>query len=435
MYTAPLSLSSTATALRTGQLDLLTHIQNICQHIDDVEPHISALLPEMDRRERLLAEARDLQQRFPEPESRPLLYGVLVGVKDIFRVDGFPTGAGSQLPPALFAGPEASCVTKLREAGALILGKTVSTEFAYFEPGPTRNPHNPQHTPGGSSSGSTAGVAAGYFPLALGTQTIGSVIRPAAFCGIVGFKPSYERIARDGLLPCAESLDTVGYFAQDVAGIAPVALLICEDWRPAESDTAPALPVLGVPEGPYLRQTSEEGLAAFERQVRSLEKAGYTVRRAAALQDIEEINARHMRLVFGEMARVHAQWFAQYEPLYRSRTAAAIREGQTVDSTELARCRDGRSALRHELEALMDSNGIDIWICPSAPGFAPAGIDSTGSPLMNLPWTHAGMPAVGLPVARAANGLPLGLQCVGRFMEDEQLLKSVEGLAQASSIA
>src|SRR5205085_3218841 len=127
-----------------------------------------------------------------------------------------PTRTGSQLPEELFVGPEATCVGLLREAGVIILAKTISTEFAYFEPGPTRNPHNLEHTPGGSSSGSAAAVAAGFCPLALGTQTIGSTIRPAAFCGIVGFKPTYGRISTDGLIKCAESLDTVGFFTQDV---------------------------------------------------------------------------------------------------------------------------------------------------------------------------------------------------------------------------
>jgi Asp-tRNA(Asn)/Glu-tRNA(Gln) amidotransferase A subunit family amidase len=183
----PAPLVATATALRSGQLDLLTLIEEVCNRVDAQEPLTHTLVPEPGRRARLLNEATALQKRFPSPESRPPLYGVLLGVKDIFYADGFPTRAGSQLPSEVFTGAEASCVTKVREARALLLGKTVTTEFAYFEPGPTRNPHNLDHTPGGSSSGSAAAVAAGFCPVALGTQTIGSVIRPAAFCGIVGF--------------------------------------------------------------------------------------------------------------------------------------------------------------------------------------------------------------------------------------------------------
>src|SRR5205807_802532 len=254
MLISPAPLAATAAALRSGQLDLLTYIDEVCNRIDAAEPLIHALLPEPGRRQRLLSEAEALQKRFPDPVSRPPLYGILLGVKDIFHVDGFPTRAGSQLPTELFAAPEAACVTLLRNAGALILGKTISAEFAWIEPGPTRNPYNLEHTPGGSSSGSAAAVAAGFCPLALGTQTIGSTIRPAAFCGIVGFKPTYGRISTDGLIKCAESVDTVGLFTQDVAGIALVASLLCEGWQAVEISESTQLPGLGVPDGPYLTQ-------------------------------------------------------------------------------------------------------------------------------------------------------------------------------------
>src|SRR5438045_4726980 len=228
MLISPASLAATATALRSGQLDLLTYIDEACNRIDAAEPLIHALLPEQDRRQRLLTEAEALQKRFPEPASRPPLFGILLGVKDIFRVAGFPTQAGSQLPAELFDGPEAASVTLLRNTGALILGKTISAEFAWIEPGPTRNPHNLDHTPGGSSSGSAAAVAAGFCPLALGSQTVGSVIRPAAFCGVVGFKPSYGRISTDGMVFCSSSLDTIGFFTGAVSGLALLALLLCE---------------------------------------------------------------------------------------------------------------------------------------------------------------------------------------------------------------
>ena len=416
-------LAETAAALHTGQLDLLAYLNEICNRIDAAEPLIQALLPEADRRARLITEAQALQARFPDPANRPPLFGIPVGIKDIFVVDGFPTRAGSQLPPELFFGAEGDCVRALRAAGALMLGKTITTEFAYFEPGPTRNPHNLEHTPGGSSSGSAAAVAAGFCPLAIGTQTIGSTIRPAAFCGIFGFKPSYGRIPNNGLILCSNTFDHVGIFTQDVAGVALAASLLCHNWQAVEAGASDTLPVLGIPEGPYLAQASPEGLAAFEKQLALLEKAGYTLRRVTAMEDIEVINRRHSRIVFAEMAQVHAAWFAQYKSLYRPRTAAAIREGQEVSAGELAVARAGIAKLRVQLEALMVQVGIDVWVCPSAPGAAPEGLTSTGSPLMNLPWTQAGLPAISLPAGRAANGLPLGFQCVGAYMADERLLK------------
>ncbi len=392
----PASLVETSAELQTGALDLLTYINQLCDLIDASEPHIQALLPEEGRRARLLHEAQELHMHFPDPASRPPLFGIPVAIKDIFRVDGFPTHAGSQLPIELFIGPESDCVHILRLAGALILGKAITTEFAYFEPGPTRNPRNLDYSPGGSSSGSAAAVAAGFCPLAIGTQTIGSTIRPAAFCGVVGFKSSYERIPMRGGILCSETFDHVGIFTSDVADMQLAASQLCQNWRKIEQHISD-LPVLGVPEGPYLEQASAEGLAAFEHQLERLEHAGYTVRRVKALEEIETINQQHSRLVFAEMAQVHSEWFTHFESLYRPRTALAIREGREVSTEELSALRASPPKLRTELQTLMAQAGIDLWVCPSAPGPAPKGISSTGSPLMNLPWTHAGMPAISLP--------------------------------------
>ena len=431
MLTHPAPLSEIARSLHSSKLDLPTYIDQICDRIDAHDHEIQALLPEPDRRIRLLREAAALKARFPEPADRPPLYGVPIGVKDIFHADGFITRAGSKLPPALFAGPEAACVAALREAGALVLGKTVTTEFAYREPGPTRNPHNLNHTPGGSSSGSAAAVAAGFCPLALGTQTSGSVIRPAAFCGIVGLKPSYGRISTRGLVILSESVDHVGLFIQDVPSMRLAASLLCTDWQEHREDPRMAvLPVLGVPEGPYLNQASPEALAAFEGQLTLLEKRGVSVRRVAALDDIAAIAQRHRNLTAAEIAQVHAKWFSQNEGVYRPRTAAIIREGREVPTDEVSVARRARGELRAQLEALMAETGIDLWVSPPALGSAPEGISSTGEPAMNMPWTHAGLPTITLPAGSAPNGLPLGLQFSAPFMADERLIEWAEPLAQ-----
>lgn len=420
-------LYATVEALRSGRQDLPSYLEQVCHRLEQVDPQIQAFLPEPDRRARLLREGQALAARYPEPAQRPPLYAGLVGVKDIFHVEGFPTRAGSQLPPELLTGPEAAVVTRLRQAGALILGKTVTTEFAYFHPGPTRNPHNLAHTPGGSSSGSAAAVAAGLVPLALGTQTIGSVIRPAAFCGIVGFKPSYDRIPTAGLLYLSPSMDHVGLFTQDVAGMELAASLLCEGWQ--EPTEAPRLPVLAVPQGPYLAQATPEALAAFQEQLDRLAAQGVTVRQVPALADVQEVNQRHRRIVAGEAARVHRAWFAAHGERYSPHMRALIQEGMQVTDEQLARDRAASLAFREELQARMAQEGIDLWVAPSATGPAPEGIQSTGDPIMNLPWTHAGLPVVGLPAGRAANGLPLGLQLVGRFLQDEQVLAWAAPLA------
>ena len=431
MYVHPAPLAETAQRLRSSKRSVTEHLADRRKRFQEVEPHIQAFVPEEGRWSRVERAAEELLHRFPNVADRPPLYGILLGVKDIFRAEGLPTYAGSQLPPELFAGPESEVVTRLRAGGTLILGKTVTTEFAYFEPGPTRNPYHLEHTPGGSSSGSAAAVAAGLCELALGTQTIGSVIRPAAFCGIVGYKPTYNRIPTAGLIFFSPSAYHVGLFTQDVEGMRLAARVVCTGWDTAKEEKASQRrPVLGVPEGPYLEQAEPEGLSAFDRQVRALERAGYDVRRVPALTDIETINRWHRRMIAAEFAQVHAAWFAQYGHLYRPRTAELIREGQQVTAAALAESRAGQTRYREALHELMDREGIDVWICPAAPGPAPRGLGSTGNPIMNLPWTYMGLPAVTVPAGRATNGLPLGLQCVARWNEDEALLVWAEDIAR-----
>ncbi len=419
MYLASAPLAPAVADLRSGTLPLAQYINDKCARLESVDREVHALLPESNRRRRLLREAEELEQKWPDPASRPPLYGVLVGVKDIYHVEGFVTRAGSDVPPELFAGSEAAVIGLLREAGALILGKTVTTEFAGFEQNGTRNPHNLDHTPGGSSSGSAAAVAAGFCQLALGSQTVGSVIRPAAFCGVVGFKPTYDRIPTAGIVYYSQSVDHVGLFTQDVAGMAVAAAVLCRDWRPAMNDRNP---VLGVPEGAYLAQASAEGLAAFEGQIGELQRAGYTVKRVAALDDIAAIAERHTWMTTAEMAAMHRDWFPEHEAQYRPVTAETFRNGQQVTPEQLATGRASRMQVREQVQALMDVQGIDLWVCPPALGPAPEGIASTGNPAMNLPWTHTGMPAITLPAGHAENGLPLGFQCVAHADADEQLL-------------
>jgi Asp-tRNA(Asn)/Glu-tRNA(Gln) amidotransferase A subunit family amidase len=427
MLTNPAPLATTVEALREGQVDLLAYVDEMCDRVEKLDAQIEAMLPEPDRRKRLQADAKELQQRFPNPGDRPPLYGALIAVKDIFHVHGFVTRAGSEVPPELFSGREATCVRWLREAGALILGKSVTTEFAYFEPGPTRNPHNLSHTPGGSSSGSAAGVAAGFSALALGSQTIGSVIRPAAFCGVVGFKPTLNRIPTKGLVYFSRAVDQIGLFTQNVVGMALAASVLCQAWR--RIPVTETLPVLGVPEGPYLEQAEPQGLEAFERHLSEMEGIGCTIKRVPALSNFDKLNDLHRRMVFAEFAQEHNELYAKHAAHYRPRTAEIIEIGNKVSEDELITARANCTQLRAELEKQMAQTGIDLWVCPSAPGPAPEGIQATGDPNMNLPWTHAGMPVITLPAGRAENGLPFGLQFVAPFGADEYLVSWCQLLA------
>ena len=411
------SLVDDLDALRRG-LSPVALVERLAPRFKAVERNIQAFMADEERFQRLQRDAQALLDRYPQPAAWPPLFGALLGVKDIFHADGFATRAGADIPYPLFAGDEAHILTQLKRAGALIVGKTVTTEFAYFEPGPTRNPHNIAHTPGGSSSGSAAAVAAGLAHVALGTQTVGSVIRPAAYCGIVGYKPSFGRVSTAGLVTFSPSADHVGFFCQNVADMLAVAEAVIADWF--GDDVNLRMPVFGVPDGVYLQQSS--ALDAFEAQVRQLEEAGYTIRRIGMFDDIESIDSCHQDMIAAELALQHEQWFAEHSALYRPRTAALIRYGQTISGERLKQVREHRSVFRQRLHKLMTENKVDLWLCPAAPDVAPKGIGATGDPKMNMPWTHAGLPAITVPAGKGELGLPLGLQLVARHGADRALL-------------
>jgi Asp-tRNA(Asn)/Glu-tRNA(Gln) amidotransferase A subunit family amidase len=414
-----MNLRSLIINLRSGELDLLDYIDQLEARFEEREPEVQAFVPENGRFPRLRQQAQQLRGKHPDPAARPPLFGLPIGVKDIFHVDGFVTRAGSQLPPDILQGDEAESVTILRQAGALILGRTVTTEFAYFAPGPTRNPHNPEHTPGGSSSGSAAAVGAGLCPFALGTQTIGSINRPAAFCGVVGYKPSYGRISAQGVIPLSISLDHIGFFTRDVAGAEFMAALLCQGWQ--DKTHSDKKPVLGIPHGPYLEHAEPAGLAHFRDDCERLAAAGLEVKTVDTMPDFDEIRRQHLVLMAAETARFHAQWFADYASLYHPKTTDLIRQGQAYSDNDIKAAQVYKAGAREQLTNLMDSHGLDLWISPSAVGAAPKGLDSTGDPIMNLPWTNAGLPTLTIPTGFNEVGLPLGLQLTGRWLADERL--------------
>lgn len=421
-------LARLAKALRSGALDLQDYLDWLEDRFRRQEPQVRAFLAEEGRFRRLRSDARVLTERFPDPAARPPLFGVPVAVKDIFNVDGFETRAGSLLPAGEFAGPEADSVARLKSAGALILGKTVSAEFAYIAPGETRNPHNLQHTPGGSSSGSAAAVGAGTSALALGTQTVGSINRPAAYCGVVGFKPGYGRVSRRGVVPVSASLDHVGFFTSDAEGAMLAASVLVTGWQHAGVH---GKPVLAVPAGPYLDKVSPAGRESFEEACGKLRAAGYRVRELSAMPDFEEIRQRHFVIMTAEAARVHAGWYRRYADLYRAESKDLILAGQAVSASALDAALEGPGKLRRDLTAVMAENDVDLWIAPAATGVAPRGLASTGDSVMNLPWTHCGLPTLGLPSGKDPGGLPFGVQVVGQWHGDEALLAWAQGIEEA----
>jgi Asp-tRNA(Asn)/Glu-tRNA(Gln) amidotransferase A subunit family amidase len=325
-------LVETAGALRSGQRDLIDYVTETLRLVDESDPLVHALVPEPHRHDRLRRDAEALLRRYPDPASRPPLFGIPVGVKDLFRADGFLTRAGSFLPPELFAGPEALVVRRIRELGGLILGKTETDEFAYSEPPVTRNPRNLGHTPGGSSGGSAAAVALGLTPFSLGTQTLRSIVGPASFCGVVGYKPSWGTIPADGVVAMSPSIDTVGLLAQDVASAVAAAELV--------AGVTPAVPsrrpVLGAIEGIMRGSLEEAGELGYREQIGRLEAAGIKVRRVQLFEDdwLRGITARTMAVLHYEMAEVHREWFDAHAPLYRKHTRQAITGGRTIGRAE-----------------------------------------------------------------------------------------------------
>ena len=371
-----------------------------------------------------------MERAYPDAAGRPPLFGAAIGVKDVIRVDGLPTRAGSRLPPEVLDGAQASVVTDLRAAGALVAGKTVTAEFAGFAPGPTRNPRELRHSPGGSSSGSAAAVAAGMVRLALGTQTVASVIRPAAYCGIAGFRPTHGRVSASGVIPFAPSLDTVGWFAPDLAGLAELALVLSGGPGGGESTAFDARPSLGVPAGRYLEFASADALAAFAVQMAALRAEGFPVREVELPDDADEVRRALHVISRYEMARSHEQWFPAYGELYRPQTAAVIRDGQAVSAAEYQQARRRQETFGDRVAEVMAAERLDAWITPAATAPAPASLTTTGDPAMSVPWSLAGLPALSLPAGQVA-GLPVGVQCVGHHGGDWELLTAAAPIQRA----
>jgi Asp-tRNA(Asn)/Glu-tRNA(Gln) amidotransferase A subunit family amidase len=383
-----------------------------------VEPHIQAFINETDRAERIMKETLHLSHSYARG-TKPPLFGIPVGVKDLIHVDGFPTLAGSNLPTFELTGKEGRFIATLREKGVIFAGKTVTEEFAYAGPIPTRNPHDLNHTPGGSSAGSAACVAAGMCHFAIGTQTLRSVIAPASFCGVVGFKPSFDRIPMDGVVLLSPSFDTMGLFTQDIESMEFLTSHLVPEWKPLQSERTP---VLGIPNGVYMTLLSDDAKITFFTQLDQLEKAGFTLKTVDMPWDDDFIYGDAMiRFILGEMAQVHTPWFDKYKECYGPAVRNAILTGQTIEDEELDRYRQGQISLRHDLMEIQRREGIDIWVSPSQAGVAPLWGERTGWVGMTAIWSYAGCPAISIPSAMF-NNLPLGFQCIGSYGNDEELL-------------
>jgi Asp-tRNA(Asn)/Glu-tRNA(Gln) amidotransferase A subunit family amidase len=426
-----LSATDAARAIAGGEMTSEQLVQACLARIAAAEPEVQAWQYLDPEHALVQARARDLDRR----EGKPCgpLHGVPVGIKDIIDTGDMPTEDGTVLHAGRTPDRDATVVAMLRSAGAVIMGKTVTTECATYSPGKTRNPHNPKHTPGGSSSGSAAAVAAGMVPLALGSQTNGSVIRPAAFCGVYGFKPTHGLIPRHGIMKLSRTLDHVGVFARTIEDVALLTeQLVGHDER--DPDTAPRARI------PFARVAAEEPplppLIAFVRTPVWERASDETKEAFAELADAlgkqcevhelpESVAAAwdwHRCIMHAEMAaNLDLEWEKGRDKLSES-LRSRLAEGRAVSALAYQQARARIPALHEGFDELFSR--YDAVLTPSAPGTAPEGLAATGDPAFCSLWTIAGLPAINLPLMRGANGLPLGAQLVGARHQDARLLRT-----------
>jgi len=419
--------------LATGSLRAVELVEACLARIAEIEPQVQAWA--------WLDGAHALQQAAALDKRRqaglPIgaLHGLPVGLKDIIDTKGIPTANGTAIDEGRVPTEDAWLVARLRAEGAIVMGKTVTTECAYLHPGKTRNPHNPAHTPGGSSQGSAAAVAAGMVPLAIGTQTGGSVIRPASFCGIVGFKPSFGMIPRTGILTQSPFLDTVGVFGKTVEDCALLAEVLTGH-DPADRATSPlptprlfdtavakvpVTPMFALVSLPGQDQADPEMLGAIEELAGLLPECF-----EAPLPGFDDIAAIRQRINFAEMAKCYYALERRGRDQMSAPLIAAMDEGKAVLARDYIAALDWRDLMNTVLTEIFDR--CDVIMCPAALGPAPEGLASTGSALFNGLWTLTGVPAITLPLFTAENGMPMGVQLVAKRGDDARLLRTARWL-------
>jgi Asp-tRNA(Asn)/Glu-tRNA(Gln) amidotransferase A subunit family amidase len=425
-----LGLREAAQAIRRGDLGSEELTRALLERIAGHENTVQAF--QWIDPARALDLARQADRRLRSGESVGPLHGIPVGIKDIIETQGIPTTMGSPIFDGHVPARSAALVRRAEAVGAFVLGKTVTTEFAFYTPGKTRNPWNPIHTPGGSSSGSAAAVAMGFVPGAVGTQTNGSVIRPAAFCGVVGYKPSAGLISLAGVHPFSPSLDQAGVFSRSVpdAAFLAAALAAPEDGEPAtgaEKGMIPSevasmahSPRLAAVRSPVWRLADPHAQEHFLKMVARLQASGAEVEDRELPPLFEGAHAVLRTIMYGEGARVFAELQRRDRDRLSPRLNALIDEGLGIPDSDLAQGLQKKNRLAGELDAFLGA--YDAIITPSALGEAPADLTQTGDPAFCTIWSLCGVPAVTIPTGRGPAGLPFGLQLVGLRSADDRVL-------------
>ena len=427
------NVSEAAQQIRSGQLSPTTYIESLLQRITTHDPALQAWVT-IDRAKAMDAALRR-EQELAAGETPGILHGVPVGLKDIFYTAGMKTTACSRIYADFVPDYDATCVTRLKDAGAVILGKAVTTEFATSDPSPTRNPWNAEHTPGGSSSGSSVAVAAGMCPAALGSQTGGSTCRPAAYNGIVGLKPSYGRISRYGVIPVSWSLDTVGILVRTVTDAA--LLLQAMAGYDANDPGSANVPVpdygqqmadwqgpprIGLLKGYFFDRATPEVRNHTEEMAQRLAQAGAVVEELELPENFATAPTAQRIVMNVECAAFHEEFFRHRANEYGPRLRANIEMGMLVPGVTYLQAQRLRRSFRQDMTEL--AQRVDVLMTPATPAPAPRDLNTTGDAAFQAPWTSAGLPTIVIPSGLSEDGLPLGVQFAAPPFEEGMLLSA-----------
>jgi aspartyl-tRNA(Asn)/glutamyl-tRNA(Gln) amidotransferase subunit A len=419
-----LTVVEAASAIREGKVSPVEYAHALLARIDATEPRVHAWFT-IDR-DAVLSEARKCEQEARAGRYRGVLHGVPIGVKDLFYTKDLRTTMGSPVFANFLPTHDAVAVARLKQAGAIILSKCVTTMFANLDPGPTRNPWNLSHTPGGSSSGSAAAVAARMCPGAVGSQTLGSVGRPAAFNGISSIVPTQKRISLEHAFPLAWSLDHVGLFGRSVADLELMLNAMAES---SVQDSAVRHPIrLGIVREFFYDKAGSEARSVNDALAAKLQDEGFRIEEVRLPEIFSAAQAALRVIVRSEAASNHAELFKTHRDTYGNKIRAVIETGMLLDAPSYVRARRIRKNYQREMARILEQ--FDAVMTPAAVGTAPD-MSSTGDPVMNSPWTLADVPIVTLPCAIGANGLPLGVQLSAAPLQEGLLLavaKAVESV-------
>ena len=419
-----------AKRIKSRDLSPVELVESLLSQYDSLEPSLNAWVY-LDRKA-LLADAQQKQEELEKGVNVGPLHGVPIGLKDIYYTAGIPTTACSKVYEEFVPEYDATTVTLLKNAGAIMMGKTVTTEFACMDPSPTKNPWNPAHTPGGSSSGSAVAVATRMCPAALGSQTVGSVLRPASYNGVVGFKPTFGRVSRYGVIPVSWSLDHVGWMARSVEDTA-LLMQVMAVADPNEPITvglpaddflaglaSPSAPRIGLIRRFFYDNSDEETRKHTDGIVDQLSRAGATIEEIPLPNSIDTAMEDQRTIMAVEGAAFHQPMYERQSQDYQPKLREMLRQGLATDGQTYSRALERRQQFTAEMQAL--AGKADVLLTPSTPTPALPDITNTGNTMFQGPWTSCGLPVITIPSGLAASGLPFGIQLASAPFSEPKLL-------------